>query len=224
MENVLKQITAIDGVIGSTLYDRKGEILAAICPQILDQSQLGLAAKGMVECLESLQMTDDLSAMELRFADGRLLVRPIKGAFVNVLCAKNVNLAVLNITLNLALRKLEQLLEEGAGRSTADATPTEAVKNSLQLRMARLENNDVGSSLDQLGMVAVSQGTARQISSFFGRNSKKYRIITPSSNGIFPVMIINDLAMQYDGALVVGPGVERRLKLENDDMLTIELA
>lgn len=224
MQTILQQITAIDGVIGSSIYNNQGKILAAACPLILDNKQLETAAGTILDCLHALQISQTLAGMELRFSEGRLIVKPLSEAYISVLCSKNVNTSMVNITLNLALRKLEQLLPK-PGDTPVAAAATASGTEGMALRIAHLQKGDVSSSFDQLGMVAVSQATAKHISNFFGKSSKKFKVTTDTGGGgTFPVMIINDVEMQYDGALVVGPGIERKLKVEEGAKITIELA
>lgn len=224
MQTILQQITAIDGVIGTSLYNEQGKILAAACPLILDEKQLGTAAGTVLDCLHALQIPQTLVTMDLRFAEGRLMVRPLTDAYISVLCSKNVNMSMVNITLNLALRKLEQMLPK-PGAAPAAAPVAASGHDGMALRIAHLQQGDVSSSFDQLGMVAVSQATAKHISDFFGKTSKKMKISTEAGGGgIFPVMIINDVEMQYENALVIGPGIERKLKVEEGARVTIELA
>lgn len=224
MQTILQQITAIDGVIGSSIYNNQGKVLAAACPLILDNKQLETAAGTILDCLHALQISQTMASMELRFSEGRLIVRPLVGAYISVLCSKNVNTSMVNITLNLALRKLEQMLPK-PGEAPVVAASTASGTEGMVLRIAHLQKGDVSSSFDQLGMVAVSQATAKHISNFFGKTSKKFKITTDAGGGgVFPVMIINDVEMQYDNALVVGPGIERKLKVEEGTNITVELA
>lgn len=226
MQTILQQITAIDGVIGCTLYSDQGKILASACPLILDEKQLAVAAGTVLDCLHALQISQSLVGMELRFSEGRLIVRPMAGAFLSVLCSLHVNTSMVTITLNLALRKLEQMLPKpGEAQTTPVAASPAVVEDGLPLRVAHLQKGDVSSSFDQLGMVAVTQATAKQMSDFFGKVSKKIKITTAAGGGgVFPVMIINDIEMQYDHALVIGPGIERKLKIEEGATVTITLA
>lgn len=224
MQTILQQITAIDGVIGTSLYNEQGKILAAACPLILDEKHLSTAAGTVLDCLHALQIPQNLVAMDLRFSEGRVMVRPLSGAYISVLCSKNVNMSMVNITLNLALRKLEQMLPK-PGAAPAAAPVAASSHDGMSLRIAHLQQGDVSSSFDQLGMVAVSQATAKHISDFFGKTSKKMKISTEAGGGgVFPVMIINDVEMQYENALVIGPGIERKLKVEEGARVTIELA
>lgn len=210
-QTILQQITALDGVLGCSLYSNTGQIRAAACPLIIDQQQLGQAAAAIIGCLQALKMADDLSSMELRFVEGRLIVRPLSDGFISVLCSRTADMSLLSITLNLALRKLEQTLTEGATQAEAVAATTG--ETSVSLRIRHLKQGDIGASFDQLGMVAVSQPTARQLRESFGAQMKKVCVTTETGeSGLFPLMVINDVEMQYDGALVIGPGIERKLK------------
>ena len=229
MQTILQQITAIDGVIGCSLYNEQGKILASACPLILDENQLGVAAGTILDCLHALQISQTMVAMELRFSEGRLIVKPMAGAFLSILCSQHVNTSMVTITLNLAVRKLEQMLpkpgEAPVAAAAAGAASVDAAENGLSLRIAHLQKGDVSSSFDQLGMVAVTQATAKNMSDFFGKVSKKIKITTAAGGGgTFPVMVINDVEMQYDHALVIGPGIERKLKIEEGATVTITLA
>ena len=234
MQTILQQITAIDGVIGCSLYNDQGRILAAACPLILDEKQLTIAAGTILDCLHALQISQTVITMDLRFSEGRLIVRPMGGAFLSVLCSQHVNMSMVAITLNLALRKLEQMLPKSGelpvAATVASVIPVapvasaEKAEGGLTLRIAHLQKGDVSSSFDQLGMVAVTQATAKQMSDFFGRASKKIRITTTAGDGgTFPIMVINDIEMLYDRALVIGPGIERKLKVEEGTEVTITL-
>jgi len=235
MQTILQQITAIDGVIGCSLYNEQGRILAAACPLILDEKQLTIAAGTILDCLHALQISQTVVNVELRFSEGRLMIRPMGGAFLSVLCSQHVNMSMVAITLNLALRKLEQMLPQvtetpvavtaATGVPVAPVAIAEKAEGGLTLRIAHLLKGDVSSSFDQLGMVAVTQATAKQMSEFFGRASKKIKITTTTGvGGVFPIMIINDIEMLYDRALVIGPGIERKLKVEEGTEVTITLA
>ncbi len=225
MQTILQQITALDGVIGCSLYNSQGEILAAACPLILDEKQLGATAAVIIECLQQLQISETMVGMELRFSEGRLIVRPLTGAFISVLCSKQVNLSMVAITLNLALRKLEQMLPKPGVSPPSVAVPSALESEGMPLRIAYLKKGDVSSSFDQLGMVAVSQVTAKELRDFFGRVNKKITVRTVAGeSGVFPVMTINDVDMLYEGALVVGPSIERKLKLEEGTQVTINPA
>lgn len=225
MQSILQQITAIDGVIGCSLFNEQGKLLASTCPPILDNKQLEAAAGTILDSMHALQSARTMLGMDLRFTEGRLLVRPVGGVFLNVLCAKNVNMSMVTITLHLALRKLEQVLEKSGGAQAAPAVAPATGTDGMVLRIAHLQEGEVSSSFDQLGMVAITQTTAKYMLDFFGKVAKKVKLTTAAGlGGVYPVMIINDVEMQYDQALVVGPGIERKLKVAEGDKVTVALA
>ncbi len=232
MQEILKQIASLDGVLGTTLFNDQGRVLAHVCPPLMDVSQLSKVAVTILDCMEALQITSSVHAMELRYAEGRLITRRLTGAFLCVSCAKSVNLSMVNITLNLALKKLEALIPTTLSSPSAvssaapvPSSPSGATAGGMQLRIAHLQKGDASSSFDQLGMIAVSQSTAKHISDFFGKAAKKVKVTTADGGGgTFPVMVINDLELQYEGALVIGPGIERKLKVSESDNVVISLA
>lgn len=225
MQEILKQISAIDGVIGSSLFNEQGKVIAHACPPLLDTAQLERSATAILDCVHGLQISQTALGLDLRFAEGRILIRTLPGAYLCVPCAKNVNLSMVNITLNLALKKLEQALPKHAALNPLPIGCPVSPDEGMPLRIAHLTKSDASSSFDQLGMIAVSQATAKQISDFFGKPTKKVKVVTTGGgNGVFPIMIINDVELQYEGALVVGPAIERKLKAGEGDTAIITLA
>lgn len=230
MQSILEQISALDGVIGTSLFNEQGQILAHACPPLLDTNQLCKAASTVIDCFHGLQIAQTAISLDMRFAEGRMLVRTLPGAFLCTLCAKNANFSMVNITLNLALKKLESMVPKDGGApapgpKTTQSGPVADTSGGLKLRIAHLHKGDASASFDQLGMIAVSQATAKQLSDFFGKSAKKVKLVTESGGGgTFPFMIINDVELQYEGAIIVGPGIEKKLKANEGDPVIVHLA
>ena len=227
MKDIIQQINSVDGIIGSAVFGRSGDVLAHAFPALFDAESLKTAAALTQECSHGLQVSQTLDLLDLRYSDGRILVKAFPGAMLFLLCANKINLQVLSITLNLAVKKLEAKLP---GTSVAPAPqPAEeqpvADEGLLQMQISHLANKDASASFDSLGMVAVSQPTSQYISGFFKTPFKKLTLTNAAAgtSGTFPVMVMKDMDLQHDGTVVVGPGIERKLKVSEGDKVEVKI-
>jgi hypothetical protein len=143
-----------------------------------------------------------------------------------LLCAKNINLQVLTITLNLAVKKLEALLPTVEKPAEPALAVEEASDSSvLRLRISHLANQDASKSFDSLGMIAVSQPTSAYISDFYKTPFKKLTLTNTAigTSGTFPAMVMKDIDQQFDGTIIVGPGIEKKLQVAEGDKIEIRI-
>jgi predicted regulator of Ras-like GTPase activity (Roadblock/LC7/MglB family) len=162
MQDILRYINSVEGVIGSAVFNEQGAVVEHAFPPLIDPNSLKTAVGLVLECAHGLQIARSLDILDLRYADGRIIIKDFPGALLYLLCAKNVNLQVLTITLNLAVKKLETLLP------TAVEPAEEALDGSiLRLSISHLASRDASKSFDSLGMIAVSQPTSTFISEFY---------------------------------------------------------
>ena len=230
MQEILQHINSIEGVIGSAVFSPKGEVLVHAFPALIDTVSLKKAAALTLECAHGLQISQSLDVLDMRFSDGRVVVKRFPGAMLFLLCAKNINLQVLAITLNLAAKKLEAKIAVEAGaayQATTPSEPTGSVNTDgvLRLRISQLGNKQASASFDSLGMIAVSQPTSHFINDYYKSSFKKL-ILTNAVTGTsssFPVMVMKDMDQQYDGTIVVGPGIEKKLDLRDGDMVEVKI-
>lgn len=227
MKDILQQIKSVDGVVGSALFSQKGEVLAHVFPALIDIGSLQKAASLTLECTYGLQMSQTLDLLDLRYADGRVLVKSFSGAMLFLLCANSINLQVLSITLNLAVKKLDAKLSSEAAEHSQNyaAEHSEPDDGLLRMNISHLANKQASASFDSLGMIAVSQPTSQFISDFYKTSFKKL-ILTNSAagtTGTFPVMVMKDMDQQYDGTVVVGPGIEKKLKVSEGDRVEVKI-
>lgn len=230
MQDILQHINSVEGVIGSAVFSDRGEVLAHAFPSLIDAESLKKAATLALECTYGLQIEQTLDVLDLRYADGRILVKSFPGAMLCLLCAKNINLQVLFITLNLAAKKLESFLPKGKESGAPDrqnGIPADrgAAGDILELRVSHLANKEASSSFDSLGMIAISQPTSKYIGDFYKTPFKKLKLVNEASgtSGTFPVMVMNDMGQQYDGTIIVGPGIEKKLKVSDGDKIEVAL-
>jgi predicted regulator of Ras-like GTPase activity (Roadblock/LC7/MglB family) len=230
MQDILRYINSVEGVIGSAVFNEKGGVVQHAFPPIIDASAIKAAAGLTLDCTHSLQIDQTLDILDLRYAEGRIIVKTFPGAMLFLLCAKNSNLQVLTITLNLAVKKLEALLPKGAEPAAVTAAaPARAEEPSndgvLRLRISHLANRDASKSFDSLGMIAVSQPTSTYISDFYKTPFKKLILTNTSAgtSGTFPVMVMKDLDTQFDGTIIVGPGIEKKLQVTEGDKIEVKI-
>lgn len=111
MKTVLQQINLIPEVIGSMIIDADGRPIFHELPALLDDKTLQVAGSIISENIEGLRMaTADVSLLDFRFQSKRIVVRSMNGAFLLLLCTPAVNMPLLNISLNVSVRRLEKLL------------------------------------------------------------------------------------------------------------------
>ena len=237
MQDILRHINSIDGVIGSAVFNERGELLSHVFPPLVDADALKSSAELIMECAHGLQIAQSLEVIDMRYADGRIIIKAFPGALLCLMCAKNINLQVLFITLNLAVKKLEalvpaQAVEEQSAPAPAAAVPpaaptpeVQADSSVLSLRISHLADRNASSSFDSLGMIAVSQPTSGYITDFYKSPFKKLVLANPAAgtSGTFPVMVMKDMDPQFDGTIIVGPGIEKKLKVSEGDKVEVKL-
>ena len=227
MKDILQRINSVDGVIGSALFSHKGAVLAHIFPALIDEESLQKAASLTLECSHGLQMSQTLDLLDLRYSDGRILIKSFPGAILFLLCANSINLQILPITLNLAVKKLEaKLLSDAPAESLISAVEeSRPGEGLLRMNISRLADKQASASFDSLGMVALSLPTSQWISNYYKTPFKKLTLSNTAAgtSGTFPVMIMKEMDRQYDGSVVVGPGIEKRLKVSEGDKVEIKI-
>lgn len=107
MEATLKEINAVVGVVGSFVCAGDGKILAQRMPDHFEVSQLDLAARVASQTFAALEATGQrVNETDLVYAQGRLLIKNLRGGILAIVCARNINLPLLNLTANAAVKKL----------------------------------------------------------------------------------------------------------------------
>jgi predicted regulator of Ras-like GTPase activity (Roadblock/LC7/MglB family) len=227
MQDILKHINSIEGVVGSAVFNDKGSVLVHAFPALIDAASLDKAAALVLECSHGLQISQTMDILDLRYADGRIVAKSFPGATLFMLCTKNINLQMLSITLNLAVKKLEPRLPKEVPEAASPSVTDEPVSADgvLRLAISHLANKQASASFDSLGMIAVSQPTSSYISDYYKLPFKKLILSNPATgtSGSFPVMVMKDMDQQYDGTIVVGPGIEKKLKVSEGDKIEVKI-
>jgi predicted regulator of Ras-like GTPase activity (Roadblock/LC7/MglB family) len=111
MQSVLNQLVTVPGVVGGMVYDADGALLSKTFPPLFDDTLLTNAARVLVDGAAGLEtVTGKVGMLDMRFADARIVVRPMAGAHLVLVCAAQTNLQLLNISTSVAVPKLERLV------------------------------------------------------------------------------------------------------------------
>lgn len=111
MQTVLNSLITVPGVVGGMVCDTEGALLSKTFPPLFDEAILENAARVLVDGAAGLEtVTGKVGMVDLRYGDARILVRPMTGAHLVLLCAAQTNLQLLNISTSVAIPKLERLV------------------------------------------------------------------------------------------------------------------
>jgi len=136
MEEFLRQIKAVPGTLGCMVYDDQGHLVSHVFPSIFDQKMLSAAVATVSENLPGLKdYTGGVRMIDFRFQNGRIVIKPVDGGCLVILCEGTVNLQSLIISLNLAVKQVEKNLKTAAPvsqQATVAATTSSSSKASPQ--------------------------------------------------------------------------------------------
>ncbi len=122
MQSLLSQLNSVPGVVGSMVCDTNGRLLAQAFPPVFDPSMLRGAAAVLADSTVGLEtVTGKVGMVDLRYGDARIVVKPMTGAHLLLLCTLRMNLQVLNISTSVAVPKLEQLVAARPAQRPATA-------------------------------------------------------------------------------------------------------
>jgi hypothetical protein len=127
MESILQEVNAVLGVIGSFVCLPDGKIAAQAVPEKYAVEDLNLAARVTSQTFQALALSGQhVSEAALLFSAGRLILKNFRGGTLVILCARNINVPLLNLTANLAVKKLvaETRSAKPAVPTSADVKPT----------------------------------------------------------------------------------------------------
>lgn len=124
MQTVLNQLITVPGVVGGMVCDLEGALLSKTFPPLFDEAILANAARVLVDGTAGLEtVTGKVGMVDLRYGDARIVVRPMTGAHLVLLCAAQTNLQLLNISTSVAIPKIERLIAALPPPEKVEAAP-----------------------------------------------------------------------------------------------------
>jgi predicted regulator of Ras-like GTPase activity (Roadblock/LC7/MglB family) len=116
METILKDINAVVGVTGSFVCSDEGQIVAKLVPNIFDDNLLSPVGRTIAQTIAGLKIAQrcKIGDIDLVYDEGRVIVKSVDEGCLCILCVKRVNTPLLNLTVNVAAKKLEEKFKEPA--------------------------------------------------------------------------------------------------------------
>lgn len=114
VESILKDINSVVGVTGSFVCDDEGRVLAKGMPGVFGEDLLSPAGRTMAQTIAGLKIARRRKAgdIDLLYDQGRLIVKPVGEGCLCILCVRRINVPLLNLTANVAVKRLEERMKE----------------------------------------------------------------------------------------------------------------
>jgi predicted regulator of Ras-like GTPase activity (Roadblock/LC7/MglB family) len=115
MEDILKDINAVVGVTGSFVCSGEGQMSASALPDLFDEAILSTVGRTMAQTMAGLATARrrKIGDIDLVYDQGQLIAKNLGEGCLCILCVRNINVPLLNLTVNVAAQKLRQLIKTG---------------------------------------------------------------------------------------------------------------
>jgi predicted regulator of Ras-like GTPase activity (Roadblock/LC7/MglB family) len=106
-ESALKDLAAVPGIVGSMVFGSSGTVVASFFPPVFDTTGLrGLASQLAGDGYFQEWLAGEKARLDLRYPDGRVVIRSMRGSWLLVLCTAQANSHLLGMSLTQAIRRL----------------------------------------------------------------------------------------------------------------------
>lgn len=138
MEEILRDVNAVVGVTGSFVCDDEGRVLAQALPNIFDAEMLSPVGRTLAQTIAGLETTNrrKVGDIDLLYEQGRLIVKNLGDGCLCVLCVRRINVPLLNLTANVAAKKLSERIKESKPVVAQAAPPRAAPEPELMAAAA----------------------------------------------------------------------------------------
>jgi predicted regulator of Ras-like GTPase activity (Roadblock/LC7/MglB family) len=115
MKDILKDINAVVGVTGCFICNGEGQVLASALPELFDETILSTVGRTMAQTMAGLATARrrKIGDIDLVYDQGRLIAKNLGVSCLCILCVRHINVPLLNLTANVAAKKLLQLIKTG---------------------------------------------------------------------------------------------------------------
>jgi predicted regulator of Ras-like GTPase activity (Roadblock/LC7/MglB family) len=127
MEDILKDINAVMGVTGSFICNGEGQVLASALPNLFDETILSTVGRTITQTMAGLAIARrrKIVDIDLVYDQGRLIGKNLGEGCLCILCVRNINVPLLNLTANVAAKKLKaKTAKKKKAPESAQAAPS----------------------------------------------------------------------------------------------------
>ena len=125
MKDILNDINAMVGVTGCFICNDDGEVIASALPNLFDENLLSTVGRTMTQTMVGLATARrrKISDIDLVYSEGRLIAKNLGEGCLCILCVRRINVPLLNLTANLAVKKLRAKVAKKKGSKSTKAAP-----------------------------------------------------------------------------------------------------
>ena len=104
----LKEINELTGVWGSLLCNNQAKVIASAPPADFNLSALENIARHCVDLTSpGIESFQDLQEVVVHFQQRKLFILDLEGAIIIVLCAPDIDISLLRMTINVMITRWE---------------------------------------------------------------------------------------------------------------------
>jgi predicted regulator of Ras-like GTPase activity (Roadblock/LC7/MglB family) len=127
MEDILKDINAVSGVTGCFVCNSTGQVIASALPNLFDEAILSTVGRTMTQTMSGLAIARrrKIGDIDLVYDQSRLIAKNLREGCLCILCVRSINMPLLNLTANVAAKKLAAGLK---GKAVEKPSPRREAK------------------------------------------------------------------------------------------------
>lgn len=112
MEDILRTISNVVGVNGCFVCDEAGDILAVSLRTLARDHALSVVGYTAAQAVAGLRASKRKKVdIDLVYAGGRVILKPLQGGCLCIVCEPRISVPLLNLTADVAVPKLQAVLK-----------------------------------------------------------------------------------------------------------------
>jgi predicted regulator of Ras-like GTPase activity (Roadblock/LC7/MglB family) len=205
MEAILKEINAVLGVIGSFICTHDGLIAAQAMTDKHTNENIELATRIIHQTLQALEMSGQrVSEADFLYGDGRLIVKNLERGTLMILCARNINLPLLNLATIAAIKKIDGGVGTSQPKPPARVTPTPTARIEtvaapaapIAAPISAPETRPSSSTVEPNALfLELEKETQRLIDATQSIDKETLRMIGPANSSVLRLVAIDPVAL-----------------------------